>query len=179
MFDLLEEPLPGLKVIQPRLFNDERGAFVKTYHKALWRHLGIEFGLEEEFFSTSRKGVLRGMHFQAPPQGLSKIVYCVVGRVLDVVVDLRSEFSTYGAVASVELSAENRKIVYIPEGFAHGFLAVDDHSCLIYKTNVAYSPDHDLGVHWKSIDFDWPLLTPIVSERDQGFPCLGGFDSPF
>lgn len=176
MFHLIAEPLPGLKIIEPRLFADTRGSFVKTFHESLYRDLGIEFELREEFFSVSRKDVLRGMHFQTPPHAHDKLVYCSHGAVLDVVVDLRRHSPTYGQYTSVELSAENRLLFFIPTGFAHGFVSLRDDSCMIYKTNAVYAPENDTGIRWDSFGFAWPVSEVVVSERDRGLPALG--DSP-
>ena len=122
--------------------------------------------VKEEFFSTSAAAVLRGMHFQMPPHAHQKIVYCLTGRVLDVVLDLRKSSPTFGKSASFELSARNRHIVHIPEGFAHGFLSQDDSSCLIYKTDAVYSSDCDTGILLSSFGFNWNVMDPIISERD-------------
>lgn len=179
MFEIIKEAIPGLKLLRPRTFADERGSFIKTYHKDCWDELGIGFQCREEFFSISKKGVLRGMHFQVPPAAHSKLVYCVSGSVLDVVVDIRKNSETFGKVSSVELSGENSLILFMPPGFAHGFLSLSDDSCMIYKTDKEYAPDFDRGISWNSIDFNWPIETPVVSGRDLSFQDLSSFTSPF
>ncbi|NDV63047.1 dTDP-4-dehydrorhamnose 3,5-epimerase [Puniceicoccales bacterium CK1056] len=179
MFEIIEEPLPGLKIVKPRQFCDDRGEFIKTFHSGLWKKLGLSFALEEEFFSVSKLNVLRGMHFQLPPHAHNKVVYCVSGSVLDVVVDLRTGSPTFGKSASIELSGDNRLIFFIPIGFAHGFLSLSDDSCMIYKTDMVYAPEHDTGIRWDSFGFNWPGDSFEISDRDQGFAKMNEFDSPF
>ena len=179
MFTVQSEPLPGAKVLQPRVFQDLRGTFVKTFHTDLFSELGIPFSPQEEFYSVSRKGVLRGMHFQVPPHDHHKLVYCVKGEVLDVVVDLRRMSPSFGQSASLVLSEENRKLFFIPKGFAHGFLSLTEESVMVYKTDHVYVPDSDTGIRWDSFGFDWPVEEPALSDRDLAFPPLTGFDSPW
>ena len=176
---IIGQPLPGLLLIEPKVFVDHRGDFVKTYHAGLFAGLGIAFEPVEEFFSTSHKGVLRGMHFQLPPHDHGKLVYCVRGSVLDVVLDLRKNSSTYGRCASSVLSAANHHQFFIPSGFAHGFLSLEDNSVMVYKTSTVHAPAHDAGVRWDTLGFDWGVATPVVSGRDVGFPSLAEFTSPF
>lgn len=177
---LISQPLPGIHVLEPFIHRDPRGDFVKPFHEGQLRALGIEFTLREEFFSTSAKGVVRGMHFQLPPHQHHKLVYCIAGRVLDVVLDLRKDSATFGQAAGVELSAENHYVISIPAGFAHGFASLEDGSCLVYKTDAVHAQSHDAGIRWDSFGFPWPLTTgPILSPRDAAFPSLADFDSPF
>lgn len=177
--ELIPTELPSLHVIRPRVFRDERGSFVKTFHAGQFRELGLDFEPREEFFSTSAKGVLRGMHFQLPPAAHAKLVYCIVGRVLDVVLDLRKNSPTFGRSCARELTAINRDMFYIPIGFAHGFLALDDGATMVYQISTIHSPEHDAGVRWDSFGFDWPVKKPALSDRDQKFPSLCDFSSPF
>lgn len=179
MFQLIPTSLPGLQVIQPRIFSDRRGDFVKTFHAGLFHDLGLDFEPREEFFSTSARGVVRGMHFQRPPAAHAKMVYCIVGRVLDVVLDLRKSSPTFGRSCARELSAANREMLFIPVGFAHGFLALEDGATMVYQTSTVHSPAQDAGIVWNSFGFDWPVKSPQLSERDQQFPALTDFDSPF
>ena len=176
---IIEQPLPGVCLIEPKIFKDGRGDFVKTFHAGIFQDFGIAFQPVEEFFSTSRLGVLRGMHFQLPPHDHAKLVYCVRGRVLDVLVDLRTGQPTYGQVAAAELSRENSRLFYIPTGIAHGFLALEEDSVMVYKTSTVHAPSHDAGIRWDSLGFDWPVTQPVISERDQKFPALKDFISPF
>ncbi len=175
----LSQPFPGTHLLLPKVFVDARGDFVKTFHAGAFAELGIDFRPVEEFFSTSHKNVLRGMHFQLPPHDHAKLVYCVRGSVLDVLLDLRKSSPTYGRVASAELSRENHHQFFIPSGVAHGFLALEDDSVMVYKTSTVHAPAHDAGIHWQSIGFDWGVTVPIVSPRDQAFPTFSAFNNPF
>ncbi len=180
--ELISEPLPGVKILRPFVFEDARGNFVKPYHEAQLAGHGIQMTVREEFFSTSSSGVLRGMHFQIPPDEHQKLVYCITGRVLDVLLDLRKQSPTFGKAVDFELSAANRHIVHIPVGIAHGFLSIEDNSCLIYKTDAVHAPKSDRGILWNSIGFVWPLPSgtdPTISGRDLAHLPLNQFDSPF
>ena len=179
MFTVHETTLSGLKLIQPRIFTDLRGTFVKTFHAGLFEQLGMEFQPREEFFSVSHRNVVRGMHFQSPPAAHAKLVYCVAGRVLDVVVDLRKASPTFGRHASRELSAVNREMFFIPVGFAHGFASLADGSVMVYQTSTVHAPECDAGILWNSFGFDWGMADPVINERDRKFPALLEFASPF
>lgn len=177
---LIGEYLDGVKLIEPFVFSDARGSFVKPFHENDLSKLGIEMQVREEFFSISHQGVLRGMHFQTPPHAHSKLIYCSRGGVLDVVLDIRKASPTYGQAANFELSDENHYVVCIPKGFAHGFVSLSADSCLIYKTDCVYAPDSDEGILWDSFGFEWPITSsPMLSERDLSFPTLAEFESPF
>lgn len=177
--NLVSEPLPGVMVLEPFIHRDPRGDFVKPYHEEDFQQLGIHFQMKEEFFSTSTSGVIRGMHFQLPPHAHQKLVYCVAGRVLDVVLDLRKASPTYGKFAEIELSASNHHVIFIPVGFAHGFASVEDGSCLVYKTDAVHAPAYDGGVLWNSFGCAWPFEIPLLSQRDASLPPFSGFFSPF
>lgn len=176
---LVSEPLPGVKVLQPFGQEDARGYFVKPFHQPGLQNLGILFEPREEFFSGSAAGVIRGMHFQVPPAAHQKLVYCLSGSVIDVLLDLRKDSPFYGRAVAVPLSAENRHVIYIPIGVAHGFASLKEGSCLHYLTDYPYSPQHDRGVRWDSFGFDWPFTNPVLSDRDKAFPALAEFESPF
>jgi len=172
-------PLPGAQVIDLPAFADNRGAFVKTFNDSLFRESGICFGLKESYFSVSAKDVIRGMHFQTPPHQHAKIVFCPVGAILDVIVDLRKGSPAYGQHYAQVLSAENHKAYYIPEGFAHGFKSLTEGAVTYYLVSSEYSQPHDTGILYNSIGFDWQLQEPVISARDLSFPALEAFDSPF
>jgi dTDP-4-dehydrorhamnose 3,5-epimerase len=176
---LVEEPLPGIKVFEPFVHRDARGEFVKPYHEEKLREYGIDFVLREEFFSISAKGVIRGMHFQCPPAAHAKWIYCISGSALDVVLDLRKNSPSFGRSVGVELTATNRRVIYIPIGFAHGFASLEDGTCLVYKTDHVHAPDAEAGIFWDSFGFEWPFDNPVVSARDAGLPRLAEFSSPF
>jgi len=177
--EIIATELAGVQVIRPRVFTDARGSFVKTFHAPAFREAGRPFEPQEEFFSTSAKNVLRGMHFQLPPAAHAKLVYCVAGRVLDVVLDLRKSSPTFGRSYTRELNDKNRELLFIPIGFAHGFLALADGATMVYQTSTVHAPAQDAGILWNSFGFDWPVKDPVLSERDRRFPALRDFESPF
>jgi dTDP-4-dehydrorhamnose 3,5-epimerase len=177
--NILKEPLRGTFLLQPPVFADFRGEFTKSFHRDLFAKLGISFTPVESFHSTSKQGVLRGMHFQVPPHDHAKLVYCARGKALDVVVDLRKNSPSFGQAASAILSAENHHQLFIPSGLAHGFLALESNTLLMYMTSTIYAPSHDTGVRWDSFGFNWGDPAPIVSARDQDLPPLDEFTTPF
>ena len=178
MFDFKNTKVPGLVVIDVKVFRDNRGGFVKTFHRDQFAANGLDFVPSEEFYSSSALGVLRGMHFQMPPMAHSKLVYCVKGSVLDVVVDLRKG-ENFGVYHSEILAEDNNRMLFIPCGCAHGFLATSNDATLIYKTDTVYSPECDAGILWDSFGFRWPESKPVLSARDGGHPPLSDFKSPF
>src|SRR5882724_10206073 len=177
-FNVVATDFPGLLLLRPRIFQDRRGLFVKTFRADQFRELGISFEPREEFYSTSAKGVLRGMHFQLPPAAHSKLVYCLGGRVLDVMLDMRRSSPSFGRAFSCELDAVRRELVFIPAGFAHGFLALEDNSLMVYKTDVVHTPACDSGIAWNSFGFEWPVTSPVMSDRDSRFTAWRDFSSP-
>jgi dTDP-4-dehydrorhamnose 3,5-epimerase len=177
--ELTETPLPGCYLVRCDIMEDERGRFVKTYHDGRFAELGLRTDWREEYYSVSAQGVLRGMHFQIPPADHAKLAYCVAGEVLDVVVDLRHGSPTFERCASFLLSAQEGDSVYVPPGLAHGFVALRDQSVMQYKVTTVHSPEHDAGILWDSLTFDWPILNPILSSRDARHPRLADFQSPF
>lgn len=168
-----ELPISGAYLIHQKRFEDDRGVFVKTFHDGLFRDVGIDVAFRESFYSTSHRNVLRGMHFQRPPQHHEKLVFCMRGRVLDVFLDLRKASPSFGKAASVELSGKEPCAVFLPKGIAHGFLSLEDDSLMYYKVSTVHSPEHDAGVLWNSFGYDWGIEAPIMSPRDRGF---SGFD---
>ncbi len=174
----VREILPGTWHIALKRFDDLRGSFVKTHARSALETQGLQFDAREEFYSFSHKGVVRGMHFQLPPHDHAKLVYCPIGAVLDVLVDLRSG-AGQGCVASVQLSGDEPAILLIPKGIAHGFRSLSDNSLMIYKTSTEHVPTHDAGIHWKSIGFDWGIDDAVVSARDSAHPALANFVNPF
>lgn len=176
---LIPTSLPGCFEVRPFFAQDERGTFVKTFHAEQFAKAGLTVEWREEFYSSSHKGVIRGMHFQTPPHDHEKLVYCIQGRVLDVVVDLRRALPTFGRYAAVELDAAHGHGLMIPKGMAHGFLALTDDVIMAYKVATAHEPTHDSGILWNSFGLDWGIETPIVSSRDRAHPALCDFDTPF
>ena len=135
--------------------------------------------MKKSYFSTSATDVIRGMHFQLPPYQHSKIVFCPFGAILDVIVDLRKQSTTFGQHYSQILSAENHKAYYIPEGFAHGFKSLSEGAMTYYLVSSEYNKDSDTGIRYDSFGFDWGIANPIISERDLSFAALKEFNSPF
>lgn len=178
---LVAEPLPGVKILKPPVFKDERGHFIKTFNEDQLASHGVRLDIREEFFTTSAANVIRGMHFQAPPHAHNKIIYCIKGRVIDVLLDLRADSPTLNEFRCFTLSEANMHIAYIPIGIAHGFLSQEDGSCLVYKVDTVYAPQSDSGVRWDSFGFEWPLSsgTPLISERDAALPTHAEFLTPF
>lgn len=180
---LLVKPLPlaGACVVEPFVHADKRGSFVKSFHAEQLAAAGLHFELREEFYSVSRRGVLRGMHFQTPPFAHQKLVSCVAGRVLDVLVDLRRGGGTFGKFCALELASERPQLVWVPPGLAHGFLSLADESCVIYRTDREHAAEHDRGIRWDSFGCDWPMngTELIISPRDWAHPALADFASPF
>jgi dTDP-4-dehydrorhamnose 3,5-epimerase len=172
------KPVPtgiaGLVVLEPRVFSDARGAFLETFSERVFADIGLPTRFAQDNLSTSRKGVLRGLHFQNPtPQG--KLVRCVQGAVWDVAVDCRPASSTFGKWYGVELTAANRVAMYVPEGFAHGFYVLSDGASFEYKCTALYAPAADGGLLWNDpqLDIRWPLDgEPILSEKDRKLPTL-------
>lgn len=174
-----KELLPGAWLVRLNRFEDLRGNFVKTYARSVFNAAGVPFDFQEEFYSVSDKDVIRGMHFQLPPHDHVKLVYCPVGKVLDVLVDLRAG-ETYGKTAKVVLGDAQPSLVIIPKGVAHGFRSLHVGSLMVYKTNTEHMPSHDAGIRWDSFGFDWDInVQPIVSARDNAHPSFAGYSTPF
>ena len=174
------DAIPGTWVIDVPVMRDDRGTFVKTFQTSWLENLGCKFELREEFFSESAAGVLRGMHFQTPPADHQKIVSCTAGRVLDVLLDLRRG-ENYGRSWSIELDADQPRMMLIPRGVAHGFLSLQTGSVMVYKTDHEYAPEFDAGIAHDSFGFDWPPVDggPRMSDRDQQHPNLSDWETPF
>jgi len=177
--DLLPTAILECFRVKPFLLKDSRGSFFKTFNKNEFFQLGLATEWPEQYFSISQRGVIRGMHFQTPPYAHEKLVFCLKGKVLDVVLDLRRESSTYGCVSAMELDGSQGDGVYIPKGLAHGFATLSEEAMMGYLTTTVHSPEYDCGIHWASIDVDWRVKNPIVSLRDGKHPPLDQFNSPF
>ena len=179
LFEKIETPLEGCFELLPIIRGDNRGSFVKTFHADEFAKLGLATDFKEEYYSTSIKNVIRGMHFQTPPADHVKLVYCMEGAVKDVLVDLRKNSATFGKHCAFNLTAEKANMLYIPKGLAHGFLTLSERATMVYKVTTVYSPENDKGVLWSSCGIDWQCNAPILSERDKKHPPLAEFDSPF
>ena len=171
--------IKDLIVIEPKVFFDERGLFFESFNKKLF-DLNTDFVQDNE--SESKKGVIRGLHFQTPPFEQTKLVRCVKGNILDVVVDIRTNSKTYGSYFSIELSSENKKQIYVPKGFAHGFQVLSKKAIVSYKVDSFYNPSSDNGIIWndKDLEINWKKdLKKIISKKDQDLPSFKFFNSPF
>lgn len=179
MFEVIDTPLEGLKILKTRVFEDNRGVFKKIFSADEFTHLGLATDLKESYFSVNKKGVIRGMHFQIPPADHIKIVYVLSGAIKDVVLDIRKNSKTYGEVYSVNLNAEDGSFIYIPKGFAHGFVSLEDNTIVHYLQTSCYNAEYDCGISYDSIGYIWNIKNPIVSGRDLSHPKLADFKSPF
>ncbi|MEP2757537.1 MAG: dTDP-4-dehydrorhamnose 3,5-epimerase [Hyphomicrobiales bacterium] len=172
-------------LIHPRRFGDDRGWFTESYNKQKFLPLGIGYDFVQDNHSLSvPAGTLRGLHFQTPPFAQAKLVRCVRGKIFDVAVDIRNNSPTYGNWVGAELSAENGHQLLVPEGFAHGFVTLQDNTEVLYKVSNYYAPDNDAGLMWNDNDIgiDWPLAPgtePVLSGKDTKHPSLADFQSPF
>jgi len=171
--EVRETFINGLLEIYPRIFKDERGYFLETYNKIAFEKAGIHTSFIQDNQSFSTKGVLRGLHFQKPPFAQAKLVSVISGRVLDVAVDLRKDSPTYGKHATVILDSEKRNMFLVPEGFAHGFIALEE-SVFSYKCSNIYNKESEAGIIWndKDLNIDWGFANPIVSEKDVVLPSF-------
>jgi len=174
--------LGGAYVITPTPHRDPRGYFMRIFDEAIFRERGLQtvWVQESQSYST-RRGIIRGLHFQKPPYTEAKLVWVSVGATLDVVIDLRVGSSTYGQWEAVELSAENYRLVYVPKGFAHGFCTLTDEVIMHYKMDAPYRSANYSGLKWndRTLAIDWPEKYPLVSAQDQSWPGFADFDSPF
>jgi dTDP-4-dehydrorhamnose 3,5-epimerase len=174
-----ETPIEQVLVLSPPVFTDNRGSFVKVFNRNLFAAHGLQCEWEEFFYSVSNRDVLRGFHFQLPPMDLEKVVWVTSGEVLDVVLDLRKDSGTFGSCFSVTLSEVNCKAIYIPKGVAHAFCVLSETATVLYQTSRGFSPQHDTGIRWDSVGFDWPVTNPVLSVKDNNLPALANFVSPF
>jgi len=177
--ELKKTLLEGCFEIKPITSIDQRGTFTKTFHRKEFERLGLNSNWKEDYYTYSKKHVIRGMHLQLPPSDHFKLVHCLYGEVLDVLLDLRSSSPSFGKTHSLKLSSKEKNGVYICKGIAHGFLSLTEKSLLTYKVSSAHSPTHDSGVSWNSFGFDWPVKNPIISDRDRTLQELKNFNSPF
>lgn len=158
---------------------DRRGSFLKVFQSSSFAELGFAFDVRELFVSRSHRGVMRGLHYQAPPADVAKVVCCLEGEVLDAIVDLRVGSPTYQQSSVLELSAARANAMLVPLGCAHGFLATSDDALVAYLQSGEHDADLEGGVLWSSVGVEWPTTAPILSDRDAAFPPLEAFVSPF
>jgi dTDP-4-dehydrorhamnose 3,5-epimerase len=177
--NFIKTKIEGLIIIEPSVFPDDRGFFMESYNQKVFIENGIDVTFVQDNHSRSTKGVLRGLHFQKPPFAQDKLVRCTRGEVLDVVVDIRKDSPTFGQYEAVLITEENKKMVFIPQGFAHAFLVLSDIADFQYKCSNFYNKESEGGILWNDpkIGIDWPKLESefILSEKDQNWPKLEDF----
>ncbi len=170
---ILRSDIEDVLIVEPIALSDDRGFFLEAYHKKKYQELGISVEFVQDNLSFSRAGTLRGLHYQHP-HDQAKLVQVLVGHVFDVTVDIRKNSSTFGKWFGIHLSDENRKQVFVPEGFAHGFCVLSDTALFSYKCSDLYAPDCEGGLLWSDPDIgiDWPINNPVLSEKDAKYPRL-------
>ena len=176
-------PIEGIVIIEPTVFEDDRGCFSESYNKKKFEKAIGKISFVQDNESKSSEGVLRGLHFQKPPYTQAKLVRCIEGKVLDVVVDIRDGSKTFGQHVTVELSGENKKQVFIPRGFAHGFLVLSNAAIVSYKVDNSYASAYDEGIRWDdpTLSIKWGVNENevLVSEKDAKLPFFSEFETPF
>ncbi len=178
---IIETELKGLLIIEPVVFKDERGYFYESYNKKLFHEYDIKDEFIQDNQSLSQKNVIRGLHFQHPPYAQAKLVRVIKGSVLDVVVDIRKNSPTYGKTFSIELTEENFLMLYIPIGFAHGFATLQDNTIFAYKCSNSYNKLSEDTILWNdpTLNINWQVENPILSEKDKKGKLFKEFISPF
>ena len=176
---IIKTKIDGVYEVDTIRHQDNRGGFVKTFCTKEFKKFNLISEFKESYYSISRKGVIRGMHFQLPPHDIAKLVYVTNGSVEDVVIDLRKDSKTYGEYIEVHLSAEINKCLYIQFGCGHGFKSLEDNTVMTYLQSDSFSPECDSGISYSSIGKDWNDSKSIISERDLNLIDLANFESPF
>jgi dTDP-4-dehydrorhamnose 3,5-epimerase len=168
-FKAIKTPLEDVLIIEHSVHEDIRGSFTKIYNSSAFREIGIEAEIKETYFSVSKQGVLRGMHYQIPPFGHAKIITVIEGEILDVCVATKHTRikANFGQHYATVLSKENRRSLYLPEGYAHGFLVLSETAIVINQLTSEYNPDSERGILYNSFGFEWPLQNPILSDKDK------------
>lgn len=179
--EIIKTSIEGLLIIKPDVFKDERGYFFESYNKERLAKEGLEMNFVQDNESKSSKGVLRGLHFQKPPFAQGKLVRVVKGSVMDVAVDLRKDSPTYGKWESIVLTEENKLQFWIPEGFAHGFVTLENDTIFAYKCTNVYNKESEGSLLWNDpdINIDWNIESPMLSEKDKISPLFKDFKTPF
>lgn len=174
-------PIQDLLIIQPQVFEDDRGYFFESWSKKIFENNGLDFDFVQDNQSMSHRGVLRGLHFQAPPFAQGKLVRVIQGGVLDVAVDIRANSPTYGKHFSIELNESNKTMFFIPPGFAHGFLTLADNTIFYYKCTHYYNKSSEGTILWNDnqLEIDWKISNPLVSEKDKSGTSFKDFITPF
>lgn len=180
--NIIETGLSGAFIIEVKVFGDQRGFFMESYNQTSFLEVGISNKFVQDNHSLSvEAGVLRGLHYQLNPEAQTKLVRVISGAIYDVVLDIRKESPTFGKWAGVILSSENKRQLYVPKGFAHGFCTLIPNTEVLYKVDELYSPEHDRGIAWNDpiLGIDWPTTNPILSEKDQKHPYLADAEINF
>jgi dTDP-4-dehydrorhamnose 3,5-epimerase len=179
--EIITTQLAGLLIIKPDVFEDTRGYFFESYNRDILKVHGIDVDFVQDNESKSKKGVLRGLHFQNPPHAQGKLVRVIRGSALDVAVDIRNGSPTYGQWSSIVLSEDNKLMYWIPAGFAHGFLTLEDDTVFFYKCTSLFSKSSEGSIRWSdpNLNIDWGIENPIVSEKDRISPLFKEFTSNF
>ena len=180
-FNFKRLKIPDVILVEPQVFPDERGFFTETFKESIFKENGINTRFVQDNYSHSIKGTLRGLHYQKNPKAQAKLVIATRGEIFDVVVDIREGSATYGKWIGEILSEQNHKLLYVPEGFAHGFCVLNDEADVLYKVNNEYSPETDRGLLWNdpAVGIKWPIEKPIISKKDQQQPLLEKIDNNF
>ena len=178
---ILETPIQGLLVIKPNIFEDERGYFFESWSQKAFQDIGLDLNFVQDNQSLSQKGVLRGLHFQNPPFAQGKLVRVIKGSVIDVAVDIRKDSITYGQYFSIELSEKNNKLFWIPAGFAHGFVALEDDTIFSYKCTEVYNKKSEESLLWNDtqLNINWGETNPLVSNKDMNAKRFKDFKTQF
>ncbi len=174
-FEFIKQNIEDVILVKPKIFEDNRGFFLESYKKSEFFRNGIVEEFNQENHSKSIRGVLRGLHYQKAPYEQAKLVRCLRGRIYDIVVDIRKNSKTFGQYVKVELSEENKNMLFIPNGFAHGFIVLSDIAEIFYKASGEYNKDFERGILWndKDLNIDWEIdFEPILSEKDKILPTL-------
>lgn len=169
---VINELLPDVFLLECFYHKDKRGSFTKLFNHNSLIDQNINFLPLESYISSSSFNVLRGMHYQKGKASHQKLVFCSNGKILDVIVDIRADSPNFNKPISIELNENKKKAILIGKGYAHGFLSLEKNSTMIYYTSTEHCPDNDTGVHWSSIDFEWPCKNPLISLRDSNLPSI-------
>lgn len=179
--EFIKTTIEGPLIITPKVFGDSRGCFFESFSRQLFEQNGVVADFVQDNQSVSKKGVVRGLHLQAPPYAQAKLVRVVHGAALDVAVDIRKASPTYGQYVSVRLDTVQNNMFWIPEGFAHGFVALEDDTVFVYKTSNYYNKESEMAILWNdpALNINWNIQHAIVSEKDRNNPLFKDFISPF
>ena len=178
-FEFEKQSIEDIILVKPKVFGDNRGFFMESYKKSEFIKNGIDIEFQQDNHSKSSAKVLRGLHYQAKPYEQAKLVRCITGKIYDIAVDIRPNSKTFGQYVKAELSEDNKNMLYIPKGFAHGFVVLSSEAELLYKASGEYNPKADRGIFWadKDLNIDWGIdFEPILSEKDQNQPKLKDID---